>query len=134
MTTVASTAVALTEATFGPAPAGSSQAAEQNGDVTNGNKFAGGPGKYLIARNTTGAPVGVDIFADFAGAEIKLVDGSVTANKVPANGVRVYGPFTDPRILDHTTTASAQNGQVTFKQTSGIAGDVKYSPMQLDRG
>lgn len=133
MTTIANTALALTEPSFVGGPLGSSQAAEQNGHVTNGNKFANAPGKYLLARNTTAGAVGVDFYVDKNGAETKVIDGSVAANKVPANGVKLFGPFPSGDFSDHTTTAAAQNGQVCFLQQSGIAGDLKFSPLQADR-
>lgn len=120
---------ALTEAATNGTPSGPSLT-EQNLDIANGNKFAIEPGKRLYVRNTTAGAIGIDLFADIGGQEVKIVDGSIAANKVGANGVRIMGPF-DPRLLaDHSASIPAGTAQmqVVCKQTSGIAGDLKACP------
>jgi hypothetical protein len=102
---------------------------EQNGDTTNGNKVPMTPGLRIVVRNTTAGAIGVDVFADINGAEVKLIDGSITANKAAANGISILGPF-DALYGDHLSTITAGTAQsnVVLKQVSGSAGDLKFAP------
>lgn len=120
--------VALTEASAVQGPNGPSLT-EQNLSTANGNKFVNDPGKRLYVRNTTAGLIGIDFFADKYGNEVKLVDGSLAANQVPANGVRIFGPFDPALFNDHSTNVAAANGSVVCKQQSGSAGQLVACPL-----
>lgn len=126
---------ALTTAAFAAGPIGPT-VTEQNLDITNGNKFPLGPNIFLIARNTTGGALGIDFYADQAGNEVKVIDGTVAANKVPANGEKIFGPFDSKQFGDHalSITITPAPSQVVCKQNSGTAGQIVVSPVALDRG
>lgn len=100
---------------------------EQSFDVTLGSSFPNAPGVRLYVRNTTGGALGVDFVADFNGAEAKLIDGAVAANQVPANGVKVFGPFKPELFNAHDTNAPTKNGQILCKG-GGTIGQLKCSP------
>jgi hypothetical protein len=127
--------VALTTVGPGNSPAGPAFDEQASAAPATGNDFdnAGGD-TMLYVRNTTAGALDVILEADVFGVERTVLQTTIPGSATE-HGVKILGPFKPEQFNDHSTTvpAGTKQGRVMVKQAAGIAGDLVFCPIKVNR-